>query len=172
MATTSANLGIFYSGAREAGQYNNSPTDSIGGFCSTVKIPNLSEDALFDELGVLEASRGQVDYRCIFLLNQNATTAMANLTLTLTDPNSALVQFGTIDVGVELPTDAESPVQLLSSVFEEPRNIEWVHTAGNDVVLSASLAAGASLALWIRRTVNPITVRNLNAQLTFLFSWT
>jgi len=172
MATIQADLLIFYSGAKESGGYSNSPLESLGGFPSTVKIPNLTEDALFDEIGILEASRGQVDYRCIFLKNNSAVDTLRDLTLVVTDPNGALTKFGSIHAGVEIPDDADSPVQMLGSMFEEPRNIEWAETDEDGVELSNTLAPGALIAVWLRRTVNAITERNLNAKLTFTFTWT
>lgn len=75
------------------GTSNNDPSLSLGGEPSTVSI---SANRLFDELEESETTSGFVDYRCLYIANNNVTESLFNSRVFIKEqvPNGASVKIG------------------------------------------------------------------------------
>src|SRR5574337_963365 len=121
MSVTANQVGLYYSGAQYQEAIQNDPNKSLGNFRSNILIPNGTFDSLFEEVGFYELNTGQDVYRCIYIMNQSLTDAMANLGLYVSGNQT----FESIKFGVSQPQDNVSPVQLLNSQYEMPYNTQF-----------------------------------------------
>lgn len=136
------------------GAANTDPDASIGGAMSTVAggvITSAQMNNLWDDVSGDEGAAGDVEYRCIYLHNTDATRTWLNVKLwisaTSSSPDTAFaIALGGEGVGgtAESPGDEDTPPS--GEAFSSPTT----KAAGLDV---GDLAAGESYPIWIRRTV-------------------
>lgn len=170
MSTTQNDLKIYYSGGLQSGELQNSSLLSLGGFRSSVIVPNSRNSNIFDDVGFYEATQEQEITRCLFVRNEHLTDAMVNLSLWIEGKKD----FEEISFGVSIP-NSDDLVQMLDSQFDLPYNVEFVeaYTEPNKVILITSLAGTKSIALWIKRKIiKPETIASDNSELQFHFDWT
>lgn len=131
------------------------PGGSLGKYVSTSAWAGGSANDLFDDISGAENAASTVDYRCIFIHNNNASNAYQNAVLWI----SAEVAGGaSIAIGVD-PTAASA----LGSATAQAVQVANETTAPAGVTFSAptTLATGIALgsiptgqvrAFWVRRT--------------------
>jgi hypothetical protein len=170
MATQASDLKIFYSGAKEGVAIQDSPLDSLGGFRSSVVVPNGRLDSLFDEVGIHEATVGQDICRAVYIKNISAVDPIVGLTLFIAGKKD----YEQMRFGVSIPLNELTPVQLLQNQDELPYNIQFeeAYTFADRVELIPSLLPGSSIVLWLNRVISTTILRNQHSSLIFTFDWT
>ena len=134
--------------------------NSLGKYVSTTQLSNTALDNLFTDLTGAANAASQVDYQCVFILNNTGSgdTALNGIVWL---PNSGYVAGGAnIAVGVD-PAGASAKASgtqqaaVIGSATTAPTGVNtWAGPSStNSGGLSvANLAPGQVLAVWIRRT--------------------
>lgn len=132
------------------GAANASGNASLGGAKSANAAPT-TVDGLFDLVASAEASAGDVEYRCVYLHNGNATSSMLN-TVAWISANTPLAGT-TIDIGVGTSA-VNGTEQTVANESTAPAGVTFsaAATQGAGIALG-DLPAGQHRAIWIRRTV-------------------
>lgn len=172
--TSINDLLLYYSGGSFNLDVVNSGYLSLGGYRSSIILPNNSEDALFEEITVTDAVIGRIDIRCIYVRNNNATDSMNTLKLYISGKGN----YEKIYFGISIPADTSvGYVQKLSSRFEEPYGVTFVeaYDIGSAGTIATLLNAQTMIALWLKREILPISQDLVNlsqkSSWTLQFSW-
>ena len=123
---------------------------SIGGVKSSNTMSSAT-NGLFDVVTAAQAAAGLVEYRCIYLHNENATDTMTNARVWISAQASPVGSVLAIGVGAAAVNSTETAVANEATapagvVFSEPT------TAATGLALG-DIPAGQHRALWLRRTV-------------------
>lgn len=127
------------------------PATSLGDQISTTTITTATLNNIFDDVSGAEAAAGDVEYRCIFVLNNHATLT---LTGAQTSIQSQTAGGGTIDIGLDttaISAKGSASAQALT-VANESTAPAGVTFAATPITLG-DLAPGQVKAVWLRRTV-------------------
>ena len=121
---------------------------SLGGIISSTAAPA----GLFDTIVGAESAAGDVEYRCFYVRNGNATLALQNPALfiqanTASADTQVAVGLGTSAVNVAEQTVANESTAPTGVTFSEPATL----AAG---IALGSIPAGQFRAAWLRRTIN------------------
>lgn len=131
------------------------PAASLGDQVSTTVLTPAALENLFDNVSGAQAAAGHTDYRCAFILNNNATLTATNTRVSI---QSQTALGGTIDIGLD-PT-AKSPKGQAGAqavtIANETTAPAGVAFAGTEITLG-DLAPGEVRAVWLRRTVTAAT---------------
>ena len=166
---------------------------SWGKFVSNTQISSTPLDNLFTDITGAENAASQVDYACVFILNNTASgNSMLNTVLWL--PTSADVSGGaTVSVGLDPvsgPANITAPVKTSSSAQASviasgtnggsaPGSIStWVSNVGTDPAAPnytgglqmGTIAPGCVRAFWVRRTAantGPVNADGFGWQVDF-----
>ena len=145
-AVDPANLNWYLSG----GAANDSAAASLGGARSTTT--EVTADALFDDVSGDQAASGHTDYRCIYIMNEDADT-LSNAKLWIqsnTASEDTAITIGLDLAGVSATADtiadettAPDPAVTFSTAVDKANGL----AVGN-------LAQNAYYGIWIKRVVN------------------
>lgn len=144
MALAPSDIKFYLSG----GAANTDPDAALGGAISTTEAGYNALNALFDEVTGAEATAGEETYRCIYVKNTNGTTTLPAARAFLVPP--VPTHGVTYAIAIEAPTaqtianESTAPTAL---TFSAPTYREAGLAIGN-------LAAGATYAIWVRRTIS------------------
>lgn len=123
---------------------------SLGGAKSSTNASS-SLNGLFDTTSAAEAAAGVVDYRCVYLHNNNGVDTMTNAVVFVSSntPNANT----TIDIGVGTSA-VNGTEQTIANEATAPTGVTFSAptTAGAGLALG-TIPAGQHRAIWIRRTV-------------------
>jgi hypothetical protein len=139
---------------------------SLGGAKSSVAAPTTL-DTLFDAVSAGEASAGDVEYRCIYLHNANATEPMTNAVVYVS-ANTPLAG-STIDIGVGTAA-INATEQTIANESTAPTSVTFSAPSTLGTALSlGTIPAGQHKAIWLRRTITAASGSSASdtAQLTF-----
>lgn len=100
MAITANDISIVLSG----GSYNVNPDDSLGGDPSNVTVSN-SINNLFSDISQDELDNGLIDYRCIYIFNDNTTDSFFSIDLYV---DFQISGGSTIQIGIKEATDVQT----------------------------------------------------------------
>jgi len=130
-------------GASQAIQAN-----SLGGVRSSV----AATGSIFDTVSGTEATAGDIEYRCIYVMNTHATLTLANLVFWI----SANTPLAGTDVAAGLGTSAVSGTeQSVANENTAPVGVAFSAAGSKGIGIAlGNLAPGASRAVWVRRTIN------------------
>ena len=136
------------------GAANSVGNASLGGAKSSSVAPETL-DNLFDAVSSGEASAGDVEYRCVYLHNANASSQMepAKVFISADTPLSGTtiaIGVGTSAVNATEQTIADENTAPSGVSFSSPTTLGTALSLGN-------IPAGQHRALWIRWTVNAAT---------------
>lgn len=129
------------------GSSNTDPAASLGGAASTTDAPA----GIFDNVTSGEASAGDIEYRCFYVKNNHGS-------LTLIGPKiwiQANTPSGDTGVEIGLGTSAiNANEQTVADESTAPSGVTFSNPSNEGSGLSiGDLAAGATKAVWIKRTV-------------------
>jgi len=132
------------------GAANSVGNASLGGAKSSNAAPTTL-NGLFDITSAAEAVAGDIEYRCIYLHNSNATDAMNNAVV-FVSANTPLAG-STIDIGVGSAA-INATEQTVANESTAPTSVTFSapSTAATGLALG-SIPAGQHKAIWIRRTI-------------------
>lgn len=153
MAVVASDIKYMLSG----GAANTDPNDSLGGKISNTEIvmsPDLNN--LFDDVSAEQALTGSVEYRCLYIKNDNGSD---NLT-----SGKVWISANTPSAGTEIAIGLDPAGVGDGDTTGEATTIVNETTAPTGVTFSSPATEGASLpvaaipsqegfALWVRRTV-------------------
>ena len=134
------------------GGANSNPNSSLGGAISSTELVDNTLNNLFDNVSGAESEAGDVEYRCVYIRNDNASLTMQNAVAWIqTNTPSA---GSTIDIGLGT-----------SAINGTEQTVANESTAPSGVTFSAAATEGAAIALgnipfgqhrsfWIRRTIS------------------
>lgn len=155
--------------ATTAGSAGNSqaqadPNASLGKYVSTTDVVTATLHNLFDVITGDENAASDVEYRCLFVLNDHATLTWENVVVWL----SAEVSGGAVAaIGVDTTAASAkgaSSAQALTIANEStaPAGVSFsAPTTKGAGVSIGSLAPGQVRAIWVRRTAaNTVAVDN------------
>ncbi len=143
------------------GTTNITPSLSIGGARSTqsgaiIDTSNTTLNNLWDDISKVENINGVIDYRCVYVYNNTATSGQIYANGAAYISGSALATFALGFVAAK-NTDAGT----IANENTAPSGITFTApTSGSPLAFLASsniLNPGDYIALWIRRTANNIT---------------
>jgi len=143
MPVTSADIKFYYTG----GSANSDPNASLGGTGSSVEI-TTGLNGLFDDVAASEATSGDTEYRAIDVKNTHGSLSLYDAKIWFTGTPKTGLSFwvdtsGTVSVGNE-DTEPAGASGNWSAPTSEPASQN----------LSAEIAAGAKVRVWIRRIVS------------------
>lgn len=153
MAITAAELKYNFSG----GAANANPALSLGGTRSTAILTDNTDNNLFEDISGAEHTAGTVDYRHIYLFNDNdsltLTTAVAWIQSQTTGAESDIaIGVGTAAVGATDAAIANDGVAPTGVTFGTIAVSRATGTALGDIT------SNSWKGLWIRRTITAGTV--------------
>jgi hypothetical protein len=123
---------------------------SLGGAKSSSVMPSAI-DQLFDQVSAAEAVAGDVEYRCVYLHNANATSEMLNAVVWISS-NSPLAG-STLDIGVGTAA-VNGTEQTVANESTAPSGVAFSAPAAQGAGLAlGNIPAGQHKAVWMRRTI-------------------
>lgn len=132
------------------GDGNASGDASLGGVKSSNNAPTTL-NGLFDAVSAAEALAGDVEYRCIYLHNANATDLMTNA-VAFVSANTPLAGT-TIDIGVGTAA-INGTEQTVANESTAPVGVSFsAPTTADTGIALGNIPAGQHKAIWLRRTV-------------------
>lgn len=132
------------------GAANASGNASLGG-AKSANVAPTSIDGLFDAVSSAEATAGDVEYRCVYLHNGNATSTALSAVVWISsnspNPNTDLA----IGVGTSAVNGTE---QTVANESTAPAGVSFSAPSSQGAGLSlGDIPAGQHRAIWLRRTV-------------------
>lgn len=153
MAVVASDLKIYLSG----GGSNTDPNASIGGAVSSTEVSSTPMNNLFDNVSDAEAVAGDVEYRCVYLSNDNATDTLNSAAVFIqsnTPSGDSTIAIGLDPAGIGngtstgvAATPANESTAPAGVTFSTPADSASALAIGN-------LDAGEAQAVWIRRTIS------------------
>ena len=145
MPITSAEIVYRLSG----GAANSNANASLGGAKSSSVVPA----GLFDDVSSAESAAGDIEYRCIYVHNANATLTMRNAVVYIqanTTGSRIAIGVGTSAVNATETAVADENTAPAGVTFSQPA------TKGAGLALG-NIPAGQHRAVWVRRTIGAAT---------------
>jgi hypothetical protein len=154
MSVLSTDLVFYLTG----GASNTSAAASLGGQISSTAIVNNTLDNIFSDVTAVEAVTGYVDYRCIAVKNNNAST---DLTAAAAFIATNCPGADSWDIGIEVPTGTPATTQVVANVTTAPTGITFSRPSTQSTGLTiagngdaeGTLGSGTWCGIWCRRTV-------------------
>lgn len=148
MAITATDILLRLSG----GASNSSQAAALGGIMSTTTVASGS---IFDDVSSAESAAGDIEYRCIYVLNNHGTLSLDNAIAWLTANTPSATT--TVDIGVGSAA-LNATEQTVADENTAPTGITFVPAASVGAAIAlGSIPAGQRRSIWIRRTVNAAT---------------
>lgn len=136
--------------------------NSLGKYVSTTQISSTPLDNIFTDLTGAENAADQVDYQCVFILNNTAGgDTMLNVVAWL--PTSGVVAGGcsfaiaSDNLGATVKTSSAVQAATIANPTTGPTGVSAYanpSATNSGGVALASIAPGYVAAVWIRRTAN------------------
>ncbi len=148
MPVIAAEIKFYLSG----GSSNSDVNASLGGIVSSTEVTDATLHNLMDAVSTAEALTGDVDYRCIYVKNTNAsitlTTAVAWIAANTPSLDSAIeIGIGTSALSGTEQTIANEGTAPSGVTFSSPSTL-------NSGLALGDMAAADTKAIWIRRTIS------------------
>lgn len=138
---------------------SSTPAASLGDQVSTTVITPASIGNIFDDVSGAEATAGDIEYRCIFVLNNHATLTLlgANAYITSQVASGASIDIGLDPAAVSAKGSASAQAATIANESTAPAGVTFsAPTSGSPLVIG-DMAPGQVKAIWLRRTVAAAT---------------
>lgn len=146
MAIVSGDIDFRLSG----GASNSDPSLSLGGVMSTTT--DVTGSTLFDTVSSADATAGETNYRCIYVLNSHGTLTLQNAVIWIQANTPSATTAVTIALAGE---GANATAETVANEDTAPSGESFVAAANEGAGLSlGNLAAGQRYAVWIKRVVD------------------
>lgn len=152
MAIVSTDIVYRYSVAAAAGDTTaSSAAASLGDQVASNGPTTAVANNVFDDVTGAEATAGDVEYRCLFALNNHATLTLigAQLSIQSETAGGASVQIGLDPAGITAKGAATAQAATVANESTAPAGVTF--SAGPLTV--GDLAPGQVFGFWIKRTV-------------------
>ena len=149
------------------GAANASGNASLGG-AKSANVAATTVDALFDQTSSAQAATGNVEYRCVYLHNGNASSEMLSAVVFVSSNTPSTSTTYDIGVGTAAVNGTE---QTVASEAIAPTGVTFSapSTAGTGLALGG-IPAGQHKAIWLRRTINAATAATASDPVTISYS--
>lgn len=158
MAVASGDIDFYLSvtsGTGPGGTDAGTPAGSLGEFRSSTQITDASLHNLFDVVTGDENAASDVEYRCLFICNANATDTLFDAVVWINSQVSggAAIAIGLDPVGVVADDAASAQAATIANESAVPAGVSFTTptTKGGGLAIG-DLEAGECIALWVRRT--------------------
>lgn len=123
---------------------------SLGGIKSS-SVASSTVDQLFDQTGAAEAVAGDVEYRCVYLHNANASSSMLTSVVWISANTPLAGSTLAIGVGTAAVNGTE---QTVADESTAPSGVTFSEPASQGAGLAlGDIPAGQHKAVWLRRTI-------------------
>lgn len=160
MAVLATDLKFFKSSASstDTGNTGGGLVSSLGGAISSTELTSGQLHDLFDAVTAAEASTGRVEYRCIYVANQNATPQTLYDAKIFIATNTASGD-SEIEIGLDpSPVGSDSTISLTNEQDTDDKLLAVTFSPAADFANGLSIGDipgnGGKKAIWIKRTIN------------------
>lgn len=145
---------LYYTGAEEYNAAQSDPDKSLGGFLSSTQTPNDLMNNLFGDISKYTIDKKLREAKALILKNDTGS-AVTNLNFYFDIPSDTYCKFEIAAVTITPDADGNVFMENITSFRGTPFSGNFTEADGvaNQVLLSASLADGGYLGLWLRRTI-------------------
>lgn len=157
MSVVATDMLLRYSISAAAGDTTASAAaTSLGDQVATNGPATSGLNTIFDDVSPAEATAGDVEYRCVFVLNNHATDTAFNVGVTVV---SEVALGGTWDIALDnIAVSAKGAATAqAATIANENTAPSGVGAFGKGVLTIGDLAPGQVKGVWIRRTVSAAT---------------
>lgn len=133
------------------------PAASLGDQVSTSVITTAQLNNIFDDVSGAEASAGDVEYRCIFVLNNHATLTLLGASVSV---QSQTAGGGTIDIALDniaVSAKGAAGAQAATVANEQTSPGASAGAFGAGPLTIGDMPPGQVKGIWLRRTVAAAT---------------
>lgn len=143
--------------------------NSRGKFCATSVLSGTPLDNLFTDITGAENAASQVDYACLFVLNNTSSgnsmiNTIAWLPSSLDVVGGATIQLATDNIGSVVKGSSSPQAAVIASTTTAPTGISsYVSTSSTNAggLSVGTVAPGYTFAVWFKRTAhNTVPVNN------------
>jgi hypothetical protein len=134
---------------------------SLGDQVSTTQLTTAVLGNLFDDVSAAEASAGDVEYRCIFLVNTNATDTSFNTKVSITGEQSGGATFDIALDNIGVTAIGSSSAQA-ATVADEATAPSGVGAYGKGPLTIGTMGPSTVQGVWVRRTAAAGATANSN----------
>lgn len=129
------------------------PDTSLGDQVSTTVVTPAALSNLFDTVTGAEAAAGDVEYRCIFVLNNHATLTYIGVQLSIQSQTSGggLIDIALDNIAVSAKGSGSAQAAAVANESTSPGAGAGAFGAGPLVI--GDMAPGQVKGIWLRRTV-------------------
>jgi len=142
---------LFYTVTSQEGAAQSKPELSLGGFCSSSKVPNDVLGNLFSEVSAYSLQNPKKEYIGIIL--KNTLGSISSLGFWMNVPEGSLCKFR-MSV-VELTGDGQ--MEMVPSVNSKPLYAEFYETSEQDPIelqFETPFEVGSMLGIWVERSID------------------
>lgn len=160
MSVTTSDIKIRYSvGTGSAGNSTaGTRAGSLGKYISTTDVSG-STNVFFDDVSSSEASAGDTEYSCVFVLNDHATDSALNVQVQVVSEVSGGGSTQAALDNIAASAKGSASAQAAGPVADENTAPTGVGTFGTTALSIGTLAAGQCKAVWLKRTVAASTAQ-------------
>lgn len=125
---------------------------SLGDQVSTTQITDATLNNLFDDVSGAESAAGDVEYRCIFFLNNHATLTLESATVAIQSETAggANIAIATDNIAVSAKGAATAQADVVANEQTAPTNVS---AFGAGPLSLGNIGPGQVKGVWVRRTV-------------------
>lgn len=138
------------------GAANSDPNASLGGAMSDVEITDGALHNLFDPVSGQESNAGDVEYRCLYILNNHGTLTWQQVQTWIASQTTST------DTQISIGLDAAgigdgSSTGVAATIADEstaPAGVTFTQPTSGSPIAIGDIPPGEAIAVWVRRTVN------------------
>lgn len=128
------------------------PATSLGDQVSTTAITTAQLNNLWDNVSGAEAAAGDVEYRCVFVLNNHATLTLEGAEVEVTSqPAGGAVAIALDNIAASAKGSGSAQAATVANESTSPGGSAGAFGVGPLTI--GNLAPGEVKGIWIRRTV-------------------
>lgn len=131
------------------------PATSLGDQVSTTAITTATLNNLWDDVSGAEASAGDVEYRCIFVLNNHASLTLvgANTYITSQTAGGGTIDMGLDPAAISAKGSGSTQAATIANESSAPAGVTFSSPTSGSPLVIGDLAPGQVKGIWLRRTV-------------------
>ena len=154
MTATAADLSLRYSISTAISGDSTVNKNGLGKYISQTVAP-ATLNTVFDTITQAQNQADQVDYRCVFVANLNATDSITNVKLWLSNiAGGALGAIGLDPNGVTAMTSSPVQAQSIANDATAPAGVAFSAPASGSPFVIPALGPRQCFAVWVRRTAS------------------
>lgn len=128
---------------------------SLGDQVSTSVITTATLNNIWDDVSGAESAAGDVEYRCLFVLNNHATLTLvgANTYITSQTAGGGLIEMGLDPAAVSPKGQASAQAATIANESTAPAGVTFTSPTSGSPLVIGDIIAGSVKGIWLRRTV-------------------